>query len=97
MHSFVLLYPNVLLEGWNVEKVSERYEGEKWGTFGFRLLPNWDVSSKGIFLDIIEPVFPDSCISQAKGDCFQYKGLVYWKGVNYKERKLRYIYMENTS
>ena len=32
MHSFVLLYPNVLLEGWNVEKVSERYEGEKWGT-----------------------------------------------------------------
>ena len=49
MHSFVLLYPNVLLEGWNVEKVSERYEGEKWGTFGFRLLLNWDVSSKGIF------------------------------------------------
>ena len=49
---------------------------------------NWDVSSKGIFLDIMEPVFPDSCISQAKGDCFQYKGLVYWKGINYKGKKV---------
>ena len=38
MHSFVLLYPEVLLEGWKVEKVSERYEGEKWETFGFKLL-----------------------------------------------------------
>lgn len=36
--SFVLLYPNVLLEGWNVEKVSERYEGEKWGTFWFQVV-----------------------------------------------------------
>ena len=38
MYSFVLLYPNVLLEGWNIEKVSERYEGEKWGTFWFQVV-----------------------------------------------------------
>ena len=88
MHSFVLLYPNVLLEGWNVEKVSERYEGEKWGTFWFQVVtPTGMFRVKEFFLDIIEPVFPDSCISQAKGDCFQYKGLVYWKGVNYKGKE----------
>ncbi|EJR53688.1 hypothetical protein IIM_02331 [Bacillus cereus VD107] len=33
LHSFALLYPKVLLEGWKVEKVSERNEGEKWETF----------------------------------------------------------------
>lgn len=38
MHSFVLLYPHVLLEGWKVEKVSERYEGEKWETFWFQVV-----------------------------------------------------------
>ncbi len=53
MHSFVLLYPHVLLEGWNVEKVSERYEGEKWGTFLVSgCYSNWDVSSKGNFFSI---------------------------------------------
>ncbi|MEC2849473.1 hypothetical protein P9X17_31575, partial [Bacillus cereus] len=88
MHSFVLLYPNVLLEGWNVEKVSERYEGEKWGTFWFQVVtPTGMFRVKEFFLDIMEPVFPDSCISQAKGDCFQYKGLVYWKGINYKGKE----------
>ena len=75
MHSFVLLYPNVLLEGWNVEKVSERYEGEKWGTFGFRLLLNWDVSSKGIFLDIMEPVFRIAVFLKQKEIVFNIKGL----------------------
>ncbi|EEK88699.1 hypothetical protein OOG41_15200 [Bacillus sp. AS_5] len=84
----MLLYPNVLLEGWNVEKVSERYEGEKWGTFWFQVVtPTGMFRVKEFFLDIMEPVFPDSCISQAKGDCFQYKGLVYWKGINYKGKE----------
>ena len=49
MHSFVLLYPKVLLEGWKIERVSERYEGEKWETFGFRLLLKWNVSGKRVF------------------------------------------------
>jgi hypothetical protein len=84
-HSFILLYPEILLEGWNIEKVSERYEGEKWETFWFQVFtPTGMFRVKEFFLDIMEPVFPDSCISQAKGSCFQYKGLVYWKGVNYK-------------
>ncbi|MDM5234936.1 hypothetical protein QUF83_01475 [Bacillus cereus] len=85
MHSFVLLYPEVLLDGWKIEKVSERFEGEKWETFWFQVItPTGMFRVKEFFLDIMEPAFPDSCISQAKGDCFQYKGLVYWKGVNYK-------------
>ena len=88
MHSFVLLYPHVLLENWKVEKVSERYEGEKWETFWFQVVtPTGMFRVKEFFLDIMEPVFPDSCISQAKGACFQYKGLVYWKGVNYKAKE----------
>ncbi|QBJ68955.1 hypothetical protein C3496_22605 [Bacillus anthracis] len=88
MHSFVLLYPHVLLEGWKVEKVSERYEGEKWETFWFQVVtPTGMFRVKEFFLDIMEPVFPDTCISQAKGDCFQYKKLVYWKGVNYKGKE----------
>ncbi|HDX9642713.1 TPA: hypothetical protein ACGXMH_001864 [Bacillus mobilis] len=88
MHSFVLLYPHVLLENWKVEKVSERYEGEKWGTFWFQVVtPTGMFRVKEFFLDIMEPVFPESCISQAKGDCFQYKWLVYWKGVNYKGKE----------
>ncbi|WP_395760653.1 hypothetical protein [Bacillus sp. 3G2] len=88
MHSFVLLYPDVLLENWKVEKVSERYEGEKWETFWFQVVtPTGMFRVKEFFLDIMEPVFPDSCISQAKGDCFQYKWLVYWKGVNYKGKE----------
>ncbi|MGH0599745.1 hypothetical protein [Bacillus mycoides] len=88
MHSFVLLYPDVLLEDWKVEKVSERYEGEKWETFWFQVVtPTSIFRVKEFFLDIMEPVFPDSCISQAKGACFQYKGLVYWKGVNYKAKE----------
>ncbi|WP_242241995.1 hypothetical protein [Bacillus cereus group sp. BfR-BA-01309] len=88
MHSFVLLYPHVLLENWKVEKVSERYEGEKWETFWLQVVtPTGMFRIKEFFLDIMEPVFPDSCISQAKGDCFQYKWLVYWKGVNYKGKE----------
>ncbi|WMY17535.1 hypothetical protein P3F89_11005 [Bacillus tropicus] len=88
MHSFVLLYPKVLLEGWKIERVSERYEGEKWETFWFQVVtPNGMFRVKEFFLDIMEPVFPDSCISQAKGECFQYKKLVYWKGVNYKGKE----------
>ncbi|MFE9077745.1 hypothetical protein [Bacillus mobilis] len=88
MHSFVLLYPHVLLENWKVEQVSERYEGEKWETFWFQVAtPTGMFRVKEFFLDIMEPVFPDSCISQAKGDCFQYKWLVYWKGVNYKGKE----------
>ncbi|PED56932.1 hypothetical protein CON50_03275 [Bacillus anthracis] len=88
MHSFVLLYPKVLLEGWKIERVSERYEGEKWETFWFQVVtPNGMFRVKEFFLDIMEPVFPDSCISQAKGECFQYKWLVYWKGVNYKGKE----------
>ncbi|MES5955823.1 hypothetical protein QCI42_20935 [Bacillus fungorum] len=87
-HSFSLLYPDVLLEGWKVEKVSERYEGEKWETFWFQVVtPTSMFRVKEFFLDIMEPVFADSCISQAKGDCFQYKWLVYWKGVNYKGKE----------
>lgn len=38
MYLFVLLYLNVLLEGWNVEKVLECYEGEKWGIFWFQVV-----------------------------------------------------------
>ncbi|PGK32740.1 hypothetical protein CN907_26130 [Bacillus anthracis] len=88
MHSFVLLYPHVLLEDWKIEKVSERYEGEKWESFWFQVVtPTGMFRVKEFFLDIMEPVFPDSCISQAKGDCFQYEWLVYWKGVNYKGKE----------
>ena len=87
MHSFVLLYPNVLLEGWNVEKFQNVMKVKSGELLVSGCYSNWDVSSKGIFLDIMEPVFPDSCISQAKGDCFQYKGLVYWKGINYKGKE----------
>lgn len=77
-----------MLEGWKVEKVSERYEGEKWETFWFQVVtPTGMFRVKEFFLDIMEPVFPDTCISQAKGDCFQYKKLVYWKGVNYKGKE----------
>ncbi|MFD6507528.1 hypothetical protein [Bacillus sp. NPDC060175] len=88
IHSFTLLYPEVLLEGWEIEKVSECYEGEKWETFWFQIVtPSGMFRVKEFFLDIMEPAFPDSCISQAKGDCFQYKGLVYWKGINYKGKE----------
>ncbi|MED0972833.1 hypothetical protein [Bacillus paramycoides] len=88
LHSFTLLYPKVLLEGWKIEKFSERNEGGKWETFWFQVItPTSKFRVKEFFLDIMEPVFPDSCISQAKGDCFQYKGLVYWKGVNYKGKE----------
>ncbi|HDR4365687.1 TPA: hypothetical protein ACKU3G_003320 [Bacillus cereus] len=88
MHSFVLLYPHVLLENWKIEKVSERYEGEKWETFWFQVVtPTGMFRVKEFFLDIMEPVFPDTCISQVRGDCFQYKKLVYWKGVNYKGKE----------
>ncbi|HGE7612154.1 hypothetical protein COE01_18430 [Bacillus thuringiensis] len=87
-HSLALLYPDVLLEGWKIEKVSERYEGEKWESFWFQVVtPTGMFRVKEFFLDIMEPVFPDSCISQAKGYCFQYKGLVYWKGINYKGKE----------
>lgn len=88
MHSFVVLYPKILLEGWKIEGVSERYEGEKWETFWFQVVtPSGMFRVKEFFLDIMEPVFPDTCISQAKGECFQYKWLVYWKGVNYKGKE----------
>src|SRR5262249_40594475 len=67
---------------------SERNEGGKWETFWFQVItPTSKFRVKEFFLDIMEPVFPDSCLSQAKGDCFQYKGLVYWKGVNYKGKE----------
>ena len=38
MHSFVLLYPNVLLEGWNVEKFQNVMKVKSGELFGFRLL-----------------------------------------------------------
>lgn len=50
MHSFVLLYPKVLLEGWKIERVSERYEGEKVGNFLVSgCYSKWNVSGKRVF------------------------------------------------
>ena len=49
MHSFVLLYPSVLLEGWRIEKVSERYEGEKWGLLASGCYSTGMVRVKGFF------------------------------------------------
>lgn len=50
MHSFVLLYPEVLLDGWKIEKVSERFEGEKVGNFLVSsYYSNWNVLDKRVF------------------------------------------------
>ncbi|KFN02341.1 hypothetical protein D0U04_19600 [Bacillus clarus] len=90
-HTFnhlVALYPSVLWNNWKIENVSGRYEGEKWETFWFRVItPTGVFRVKEFFLDIMEPVFPDSCMYQAEGECFQYEEFVYWRGVNYKGKE----------
>ncbi|PGC24668.1 hypothetical protein COM11_24420 [Bacillus pseudomycoides] len=81
----IALYPVVLFDGWHIENVSGRREGEKWETLWFQVFTRTGVFRvKEFFLDIMEPTFPDSCMYQAQGECFQYNGLVYWRGLNYK-------------
>ncbi|KEK23285.1 hypothetical protein [Bacillus gaemokensis] len=81
----IRLYPSLLFDEWHVESVSNRQEGEKWETLWFQVItPTGRFRVKEFFLDIMEPTFSDSCIHHAQGDCFQYNGLIYWRGLNYK-------------
>ncbi|MDM5155511.1 hypothetical protein QUF88_17420 [Bacillus sp. DX1.1] len=81
----ISLYPVLLFDGWHIENISDRQEGEKWETLWFQVItPTGTFRVKEFFLDIMEPTFPDSCIHQAQGECFQYNGLFYWRGINYK-------------
>ena len=75
MHSFVLLYPNVLLEGWNVEKFQNVMKVKSGELLVSGCYSNWDVSSKGIFLDIMEPVFRIAVFLKQKEIVFNIKGL----------------------
>lgn len=87
----IALYPAILFDGWHVENVSERTEGERGETFWFQVFtPTGVFRVKEFFLDIMEPTFPDSCMYQAQGECFQYNDLVYWRGLNYKG-KVSYV------
>ncbi|MEI4621579.1 hypothetical protein [Bacillus cereus] len=91
LQHMIVLYPAVLFDGWHIENVSERREGEKWETLWFQVFtPTGVFRVKEFFLDIMEPTFPDSCIYQAQGECFQYNHLVYWRGLNYKG-KVSYV------
>ncbi|WIY59432.1 hypothetical protein [Bacillus arachidis] len=91
LEHMVALYPVVLFDGWHIKNVSERSEGEKWETLWFQVFtPTGVFRVKEFFLDIMEPTFPDSCMYQAQGECFQYNALVYWRGVNYKG-KVSYV------
>lgn len=84
---FVGLAPMALLPEWEVRDISVREEGDTWSTLWYLVkTPTSLFRVKQFFLDIMEPSFPDTCVTAAKGDCFERNGLTYWRGTNYRSR-----------
>ncbi|HEU4964734.1 MAG TPA: hypothetical protein VFV52_12890 [Bacilli bacterium] len=84
---FVALLPAELPSDWKVERLSVRPESSRWSTLWHQVhSPTAQFRVKEFFLDIMEPTFPDTCITAAMGDCFQTEQLTYWRGTNYKGR-----------